>query len=53
MSVSKCNELLQDLYARLTGRWYNTGKYKGCKFTTEDVKQQIREILKEYESEQV
>ena len=51
MSISKGNELLQELYWRLTGRWFNTGKYKGEKFSADEVKELLKEILKEYEGE--
>lgn len=49
--ISKGNELLQELYDRLTGRWYNTGKYAGQKFNCDDVKAFIKEIYKEYEED--
>ena len=49
MSKSKGNELLQDLFERLKGRWENEGKYKGQSFTVEDVKNLLRQILKEYD----
>ena len=49
MSKSKGNELLQDLYERLKGRWENEGKYKGQKFTVEDVKDFLIRIIKEYD----
>ena len=48
MSVSKGNELLQELYERLTGRWFNKGIYKGKAFTQEDVKRLLEDILGEY-----
>ena len=51
MSKSKGNELLQELYDRLTGRWYNTGKYAGQKFNCDDVKVFIKRICKEYEED--
>lgn len=51
MSVSKGNELLQELYARLTGVWYNTGKYSEIVFPQKEVKQLIKEINKEYEND--
>ena len=51
MSKSKGNELLQDLYERLKGRWENKGKYKGQSFTTENVKEYLLKIVKEYEDE--
>ena len=51
MSVSKGNELLQELYKRLTGLWYNQGIYAGKKFNNEEVKTLLREILKEYKNE--
>lgn len=49
MSKSKGNELLQELYERLKGRWESEGKYKGQSFTVEDVKSLLRQIIKEYE----
>ena len=51
MSVSKGNELLQELYERLQGRWYNEGKYAGQKFSVDDVKDLLNKILKEYEND--
>ena len=51
MSKSKGNELLQDLYERLKGRWENKGKYKGQSFTTENVKEYLLKIVKEYEDD--
>ena len=51
MSVSKGNELLQELYRRLQGRWYNEGKYAGQKFSVRDVKLLLEEILREYEND--
>ena len=47
--ISKGNELLQDLYERLKGRWENTGKYAGKKFTVGDIKILLQEIIKEYD----
>ena len=49
MSASKGNELLQELYFRLQGRWYNYGKYAGQPFTTKEVKTLMEKIIKEYE----
>ena len=49
MSVSKGNELLQDLYQRLLGLWHNEGKYKGKPFNQSEVKDLMERILKEYE----
>ena len=49
MSVSKGNELLQDLYDRLQGNWYRLGKYAGQRFTQKEVKELLKEILREYE----
>lgn len=51
MSKSKGNELLQELYERLTGRWYNTGKYKGQVFNQLQVKELLKKILTEYEDD--
>ena len=48
MSKSKGNELLQDLYERLKGRWENVGKYAGQSFTVTDVKEYLTKILREY-----
>jgi hypothetical protein len=48
MSVSKGNELLQDLYQRLLGLWHNEGKYKGKPFNQSEVKDLMERILKEY-----
>lgn len=45
MSASKGNELLQELYERLKGRWESEGKYKGQSFTVEDVKSLLRQII--------
>ena len=53
MSVSRGNELVQELYNRLTGLWYRKGQYKDKKFTQKDVKRLIDEIKKEYEDEQI
>ena len=47
--ISKGNELLQELYQRLTRHWYNQGKYKGQSFSVIQVKELVRIILKEYE----
>ena len=52
MSVSKGNELLQELYQRLTGLWYNEGKYKGQPFRQPEVKELLEKILKEYGDKQ-
>ena len=48
-NVSKGNELLQELYERLKGNWYNQGKYAGKRFTQKDVKEILKKILTEYE----
>ena len=40
---------MQELYHRLTGRWYNEGKYAGQKFNVNDVKELIKKIYMEYE----
>lgn len=53
MSVSKGNELVQELYNRLTGLWYHKGQYNDERFTQKDVKRLIDEIKKEYEDEQI
>lgn len=47
--ISKGNELLQELYQRLTGLWYNEGKYKGQRFNQSQVKELMKRILKEYD----
>ena len=49
MSVSKGNELLQELYFRLEGHWFNKGKYKGQSFNQQHVKELMGRILNEYE----
>ena len=46
--ISKGNELLQELYERLTGHWYKQGKYKGERFNQSQVKELMERILKEY-----
>lgn len=51
MSVSKGNELLQELYERLTGHWYNTGRYKGQAFNQKQVKELLEKILGEYNND--
>ena len=51
MSVSKANELLQELYERLKCNWENNGKYKGEKFTIKEVKELMRRILQEYDND--
>ena len=51
MSMSKGNELLQELYKRLQGRWYRQGEYAGQEFTCSDVQELIKRILKEYEND--
>ena len=51
MSKSKGNELLQELYQRLQGRWYNEGNYAGQSFTVSEVKILIEKILREYEND--
>ena len=47
--ISKGNELLQELYERLTGIWQNQGKYKGQRFNQQEVKDLMKRILKEYD----
>jgi hypothetical protein len=49
--ISKGNELLQELYERLTGHWHNQGKYKGQPFNQRQVKELMEMILKEYQDE--
>lgn len=51
MSVSNGNELLQELYARLTGLWFNEGKYAGKPFPQAEVMEMVNKIAKEYEDE--
>jgi hypothetical protein len=51
MSLSKGNELLQELHERLTGHWHNEGKYKGQTFTGNDVKGFLIKIIKEYDDD--
>lgn len=46
MSISKGNELLQELYARLKGLWE-----KGKPFPKKEVEELLRKIIKEYESD--
>ena len=53
MSVSKGNELLQELYNRLTGLWYKRGRYKTERITMQEVKELINEIKKEYDDDEV
>jgi hypothetical protein len=53
MSVSKGNELLQDLYHRLTGHWYHEGKYAGQSFNQAQVKELMIKILKEYDDDSI
>ena len=48
--ISKGNELLQELFDKLRGRWLKQGRYANIEFTVEDVKKLLKEILKEYES---
>ena len=48
--VSEGNELLQELYERLTGNWYNKGKYAGQRFPVNDVKNLLKRIIKEYDN---
>lgn len=49
--ISKGNELLQELYERLTGHWYNQGKYKGQRLPQKEVKELLEKILIEYKQE--
>ena len=49
--ISKGNELLQELYHRLTGHWYNEGKYAGQSFNQVQVKELMIKILKEYDDD--
>ena len=49
--ISKGNELLQELYQRLTGLWYNEGKYKGQRFNQSQVKELMKRIIKEYDTD--
>jgi hypothetical protein len=51
MSVSRGNELLQELYNRLTGLWFKKGRYKTERITAQEVKELINEIKKEYDDE--
>lgn len=46
MSMSKGNEYLQELYARLKGLWE-----QGKRFNYKEVKELIEKIHKEYENE--
>ena len=49
--ISKGNELLQELYQRLDSNWFNRGKYKGQRFTNSEVKDLMKRILKEYDTD--
>ena len=49
--ISKGNELLQELYERLTGHWYNTGRYKGQTFNVHQAQELMEKIIKEYKYE--
>lgn len=51
MSKSKGNELLQELYERLTGLWYKKGKYKSEPCGIDKVKDLLKRILGEYEDD--
>ena len=53
MSVSRGNELLQELYNRLTGLWYKKGRYRTERITLQEVKEPINEIKKEYDEDEV
>ena len=49
-SISKGNELLQELYLRLEGHWFQRGKYAGQRFPVNDVKDLLKRIIKEYDN---
>ena len=51
MSVSKGNELLQELYERLKGVWKKKGKYKNCVFKQNEIKLLLKKIITEYEND--
>ena len=51
MSKSKGNELLQELYDRLKGLWEHKGKYAGKRFPQSEVKDLIKRIIKEYDTD--
>ena len=51
MSISKGNELLQELYARLKGLWEHKGKYAGQSFPQSEVKDLLKRIIKEYDTD--
>ena len=51
MSKSKGNELLQELYARLKGLWEHKGKYAGQSLPQSEVKDLLKRIIKEYDTD--
>lgn len=51
MSLGRGNELVQELYERLTGLWYKKGIYKNERLTATEVKKLITEIKKEYDED--
>lgn len=53
MSISKGNELVQELYDRLTGLWYKKGRFKAERIDVQGVKKLINEIKKEYDDAEV
>ena len=48
MSISKGNELLQELYERLRGLWYKQGLYRNMPCPQPEVKEMLEKILEEY-----
>lgn len=53
MSLSRGNELVQELYDRLTGLWYKKGRYKNERIDVNGVKELINKIKKEYDDAEV
>lgn len=49
--ISKGNELLQELYERLKGLWEHKGKYAGKRFPQGEVKDLLKRIIKEYDTD--
>ena len=49
--ISKGNELLQELYKRLKGLWEHEGKYAGKSFPHNEVKDLMKRILNEYDTD--
>jgi hypothetical protein len=47
-NLSRGNELLQELYNRLTGSWYKKGRYKNERITRQEMMALMEQILREY-----